>query len=41
MFAKMLDAVKANPSRFAIAAAGASLFILTKSARHGHAVRRF
>ena len=41
VFAKMLDAVKANPSRFAIAAAGASLFILTKGARRDHAVRRF
>ncbi|MCE4547565.1 MULTISPECIES: YihY/virulence factor BrkB family protein [unclassified Caballeronia] len=33
--ARVLNVVKANPSRFAIAAAGASLFVFTKGT-HGH-----
>ncbi|SAK99840.1 putative ribonuclease BN [Caballeronia pedi] len=37
--ARVLDVVKANPSRFAIAAAGASLFVFTKIA-HRHYIDR-
>jgi membrane protein len=40
VIAKVLDAVKANPSRFAIAAAGASLFVFTKGAHRHHTGRR-
>ncbi|SAK97767.1 putative ribonuclease BN [Caballeronia pedi] len=41
VMAKIFDAVRANPSRFAIAAAGATLFVFTKGARRHHAGRRY
>ncbi|KAK43769.1 YihY/virulence factor BrkB family protein [Caballeronia sp. LZ029] len=37
---KVLDAVRENPRRFAIAAAGASLFVFTKGAHRHHTGRR-
>jgi membrane protein len=40
VIAKVLDAVKENPRRFAIAAAGATLFVFTKGADRHHAGRR-
>ncbi|GJH12806.1 YihY/virulence factor BrkB family protein [Caballeronia novacaledonica] len=38
--AKLIDAVKANPRRFAIAAAGASLFMITMGTHHDDTRRR-